>query len=107
MKTSVITTLIENLSRLQEFIPEEDQLIDRVVANIMKSLHKQAQALAGFNPEEKAAAAHMGLNLQAAEILANDDETRTLLATVGKAALAYYTHVDLIEQAAQDNVSTN
>ena len=96
MKTSVITTLIENIARLHEFNPEKDVLVKRVVVNIISWLKKQAAAVNRYTPEEKAVAIQMGVDTVVTEALIASPETEALLTKVGMAALAYYHHVDSI-----------
>lgn len=91
MKTSVLTTLIENLSRIREFIPEKEMLTERVVENLMKSLRKQLAA-------ERAILAAGGFNTDATTALVNDPQTVVLLRMVADATLRYYDHVDMMEK---------
>ena len=97
MKTSVITTLIENIARLQEFIPEKDMLVDRVVQNIMVNLRKQSSAVKKFSNEEKVVGKMMGVD-SSIDILVSSPETVQLLTVVGNAVLAYYDHADAMGQ---------
>ncbi len=96
MKTAVITTLIENIARLHEFIPEKDVLVKRVVEQIMSSLKKQAAAVRRYSSEEKAVAIQMGVDTVVTEALIASPETTELLTKVGLAAIAYYEHVDAV-----------
>jgi len=101
LKTAVITTLVENIARLQEFLPDREVLVKRVVEQIIGSLRKQAIAVRRYTPEEKAVAIQMGVDTVITEALIASPETEELLAKVGMAALEYYAHVDEIAKLSE------
>ncbi len=101
MKTVLIATLVENIARLYEFIPERDLLMKRVVEQIIGSLRKQAAAVRRYTPEEKAVAVQMGVDTVITEALISSPETEELLTKVGNAALDYYRHVDEIAKLSE------